>query len=446
MKNLINFTKYRYFTFALPIIVIVAGITGVVLRGGFNLSIDFESGLNQRISIAPIAFSLTYDGEGDASVDVRNSILTVEVRNEDGVEIFDFPFSEYPACRSLEGVISTISGITIEMNEAGLSALSSNIITGLQFPAVLSAEETIINYTNDNQNSFYSIDEVRAALAGLDSPQIQTIGNQYKQEFMIRASDPEGTAKEQIERDIYSMMETAFGKDTIVIEQSDYVGPRFSSDLASQSIFYVLLAFVLIAVYIWVRFKLAYAFSAIAALIHDVLIMVGFIGVFQLEVSTTTIAAVLTIIGYSLNDTIVVFDRIRENEGLMQDSGIVSIINTSITQSLSRTIITSLTTLIAVTALYIFGSGPIKDFALNLIVGIFVGTYSSIFVASPVFLGIVQLGKRGKDVKKGESKKIESPKETSDSDEKLRLVSKEIKHEEIPKLERKLKGKRKKKR
>jgi preprotein translocase subunit SecF len=142
----------------------------------------------------------------------------------------------------------------------------------------------------------------------------------------------------------------------------------------------------LILVYIWIRYKQNYAFSAIAAIFHDVLFLLGFIGVFQLEFSTATIAAVLTIIGYSLNDTIVIFDRIRENTKVLREKTFEDIINISVTQSLSRTIITSVTTLIAVTAIFILATGSIQTFALNLIVGVLVGTYSSVFIASSILL------------------------------------------------------------
>ena len=193
--------------------------------------------------------------------------------------------------------------------------------------------------------------------------------------------------------------------------------------------------------YIWFRFKLGFAISAITALGHDVLIMLGFIGTIGLEVSTTTIAAVLTIIGYSLNDTIVVFDRVRENQSLLKGERFDIVVNTSITQSLSRTLITSLTTLLAVLALYLFGTGSIKDFALNLIVGILVGTYSSIFIASPVLLGWTNVVQKRKAKKSGVSTqaavvKVDEEENNSDSLTKTAV---------IPDVERKLKGKRKKK-
>ena len=168
--------------------------------------------------------------------------------------------------------------------------------------------------------------------------------------------------------------------------------------------------------------------------------MLGFIGTLGLEVSTTTIAAVLTIIGYSLNDTIVVFDRIRENQTLLRGDRFDNIVNISITQSLSRTIITSLTTLLAVTALYVFGTGSIKDFALNLIVGILIGTYSSIFIASPVLYSWTNVARKRKAKKSGVSTPTSVVKDDEKEDEPVSMA----KTVEIPEAERKLKGKRKK--
>ncbi|MDD5972444.1 MAG: protein translocase subunit SecF, partial [Spirochaetales bacterium] len=167
--------------------------------------------------------------------------------------------------------------------------------------------------------------------------------------------------------------------------QSDFVGPKFSSTLFTSSIKAVAIAVGLILIYIWVRFRFSYAISSIIALLHDVLMMFAFILILRLEVSSTTIAAVLTIIGYSLNNTIVIFDRIRENVLTLKGEDVNDIILLSIKESLSRTIITSLTTLFAVIPLAIFTSGAIKGFAINLVWGVLVGTYSSNCIA-PVLL------------------------------------------------------------
>ncbi|NLZ67959.1 MAG: protein translocase subunit SecF, partial [Spirochaetales bacterium] len=167
----------------------------------------------------------------------------------------------------------------------------------------------------------------------------------------------------------------------VVVLQSDFVGPRFSSTLITSSVKAILIAVLLILAYIWIRFRFAYAISAIIALLHDILMMLVFITIFRLEVSSTTIAAVLTIIGYSLNNTIVIFDRVRENVELLKGQSLDTVIDTSVTQSLTRTIITSLTTLFAVVPLAIFTNGSIQLFALNLIWGIVIGTFSSNFLA-----------------------------------------------------------------
>jgi preprotein translocase subunit SecF len=306
-----------------------------------------------------------------------------------------------------------------------------------------------VNVRNDDPNNYLQIQQKRDALDTLDNPQVQVVGTAFYQEYLVRVEDPSGDKKDQLERDIRRLLEESFGDGSVVIKSSEYVGPRFSQTLAQQSFSLTLLALVLILIYIWFRFQFGYAISAIVALTHDVLVMLGFIGATQLEVSTTTIAAVLTIIGYSLNDTIVIFDRIRENEGLLQGRDIEDIINISITQSLSRTLITSLTTLLAVTALYTFGTGAIKDFALNLIVGIIVGTYSSVFVASPMLLGWRRSREKRKRIKRGlapKTTKAEIEEKAAPAKGESPAVEKTVKSEdvEIPSAERKQKGKRKK--
>jgi preprotein translocase subunit SecF len=233
------------------------------------------------------------------------------------------------------------------------------------------------------------IEELRRAMKSVEGAQIQSMGDQARQQYSIRTKQ-QGEDREYSEKTkaaVLLNLEKAFGAGNVKTLQTDYVGPRFSSDLASQTAFLTLFALALIMLYAWLRFKLSFAFAAIVATLHDAFFMIGVVGAFQMEVSTTTVAAVLTIIGYSINDTIVIFDRIRENEILMRDSRLPHIINASVTQTLSRTIATSFTTLIAILALYFLASGDVQAFAFNMIIGITVGTYSSIFIASPVMLG-----------------------------------------------------------
>ena len=164
------------------------------------------------------------------------------------------------------------------------------------------------------------------------------------------------------------------------------VGPAVGEDLRRAAIKALIFAMIGMCLYISFRFEFRFAVTAIIALIHDVLVSLGMIALTGREISLPVIAALLTIVGYSINDTIVLFDRIREDRKFMRKAGQEEIINTSINQTLSRTVLTSLTTLVVVLALFIFGGTVINDFSFVLLVGVIVGTYSSIFIASPLLI------------------------------------------------------------
>lgn len=164
----------------------------------------------------------------------------------------------------------------------------------------------------------------------------------------------------------------------------DQVGPKIGSELSGKAVMAVISALILILIYISIRFELKFALGAIAALTHDVLVTLGLFSILDLEISLSIIAAFLTIVGYSLNDTIVIFDRIRENLKGMKRESYTNVINISINESLSRTVITSFTTFFVVFILWIAGGEVIHNFAFAMIIGVIVGTYSSIYVASPI--------------------------------------------------------------
>ena len=164
------------------------------------------------------------------------------------------------------------------------------------------------------------------------------------------------------------------------------VGPKIGAELSGDALFAIFSALGLILIYISIRFELKYALGAIAALTHDVLITLGIFSILGYEISLAVIAAFLTIVGYSLNDTIVIFDRVRENVKGLKGSSIRSVVNQSINESLSRTIITSLTTFLVVLILFLVGGEVINTFSFAMIVGVIIGTYSSIFIASPVLI------------------------------------------------------------
>jgi|TARA_B100001079_G_scaffold112197_1_gene96538 preprotein translocase SecF subunit len=170
-------------------------------------------------------------------------------------------------------------------------------------------------------------------------------------------------------------------KDDFILS-IDKVGPKIGSELSGKAIMAIIYAITLILIYISFRFEFTYAIGAIAAIAHDIIITLGVFSILGYEISLSIIAAFLTIVGYSLNDTIVIFDRIRENMKAIKRESVVSIVNKSINESLSRTIVTSLTTLFVVLTLYFFGGEVIHYFSFALIVGVLIGTYSSIFVAS----------------------------------------------------------------
>ena len=229
------------------------------------------------------------------------------------------------------------------------------------------------------------IEDVRRELRGIgmgDST-IQHYGS--KDEILIRMMrSPKGI--EGLQGEIIKALEVIYGQGKIELRRTEVVGPQVGAALRKQAALAMAYALIGILIYITIRFEFRFAVAAILALVHDVLITLGAFAVTNKELSLPVIAAFLTIVGYSLNDTIVVFDRIRENLKLFRRESYEAVFNRSINETLSRTILTSLTTMLVVLALFFLGGEVIHDFAFALLVGIVVGTYSSIFVASPILV------------------------------------------------------------
>ncbi len=224
---------------------------------------------------------------------------------------------------------------------------------------------------------------IRDALSehGVIDAQIQTFGDQKSNEIIIRT-------KGETEDAVDNALNALIGEDNYEILRVERVGPAVGSDLRKKAVKAIIFALLAILLYIGWRFRsVKYGFAAIAALFHDVLIAAGMLALTGREFSLPIIAALLTIVGYSLNDTIVIFDRIREDLKLMRKSTLTEVINKSVNQTLSRTLLTSVTTLLVVLFLFIFGGQVINDFAFTLLVGVIVGTYSSVYVASPLLIG-----------------------------------------------------------
>ncbi len=440
----------------MPIITVTLIVGGAIFAfstGGLNLGIDFRAGLNVRVQIAPVAATVSYEGVGNVNLDIRGETLIIERTTEEESERYEYELTEYSTLDALDDSVSEVEGV--EFVPVADGSTSPAVLLSLERSMSLNDQGVELNMQLPEGDSPITVGEVREALASVGEPQIQTIGSARDQEFMIRMEEPEGARDfdQEATGKITALLRDSFGTGSVLIRRTDYVGARFSRNLSQQVVYLSVLALLLILAYTWFRFKLAYAVSAIAALVHDSLFIFAFFGLTGLEFSTATIAAVLTIIGYSLNDTIVIFDRIRENTGILRTNTFPEIIDTSISQSLSRTLMTSFTTLLAVAAIYIFGTGSIRDFALALIVGVLIGTYSSIFVASPILNGwmsVRERKRRKKEVQQYGARVAERPAAPAKSGataggEKSSGGSRQRSMDEIPKAERKLKGKRQRK-
>jgi preprotein translocase subunit SecF len=288
-KRVFRFVELRWYFISFSILMIAAGLVGYIVYGGFNMSVDFTSGLAQQFRIDP----------------------------------------------------------------AGATA---------------------------------TIAQLRSVLAPLDRFELQVAGNPQDQEFLVKVLAPKVDSEFQnrTETQLLDLLGGAFGAENVKVLSSDFVGPRYAQELFTQTIWILLVAILLILIYAAFRFKFVYGMAAVLCLLHDGLFMLAVAALFRIEFTTTTVAALLTIIGYSINDTIVIFDRVRENRTLMREADLGTLLNTSITQTLGRTILTNTTVFLSIIALYVLGSGDIKNFALLMLVGIFEGTYSTIFIASPI--------------------------------------------------------------
>ena len=229
---------------------------------------------------------------------------------------------------------------------------------------------------------------IRGILAQADLPDsvVQTFGSST--EVLIRMAPKEGFTGASVSTEVLRVL--AEGSESeVTMRRVEFVGPQVGEELREKGGLAILAALFGIIVYIWFRFEKKFSVGSVFALVHDVVITVGFFALFQIEFDLTILAALLAVIGYSLNDTIVVFDRIRENFVSMRSGTPTEVMNTSVNQTLSRTVITSATTLLVLLSLFIFGGKIIHGFALALIIGVIIGTYSSIFVAS---IAVLKLG------------------------------------------------------
>ena len=210
---------------------------------------------------------------------------------------------------------------------------------------------------------------------------VKKFGNENDFLIKIEKKDTSANAIEIIKKDLTSSIGSSFN-----FRRVENVGPKVSAELLKSGVIAIALSLAAMLFYIWIRFEWQFSLGAILALFHDVIITLGLFSLFNLEINLSIVAAVLTIVGYSMNDTVVIYDRVRENLRKFSDIKIFELTNISINETLSRTIITSATTLLALVSIYLFGGEILKGFSLAMIMGVVFGTYSSVYIANPILV------------------------------------------------------------
>ena len=232
-------------------------------------------------------------------------------------------------------------------------------------------------------NSKINVSSLRDRFKQMDlgDVSVKKFGNDT--DFLVKFENKDN--KKNIIEEIKSNLDNSFG-NTYDFRRVENVGPKVSAELLKSGVIAITLSLALMLIYIWIRFEWQFSLGAIMALFHDVLVTLGLFSLLGLEINLSIIAAVLTIVGYSMNDTVVIFDRVRENLRKYSDIKIYDLTNISINETLSRTLITSITTLLALLSIFIFGGEILKGFSLAMIFGVIFGTYSSIYIANPVLV------------------------------------------------------------
>jgi len=384
MKKIIRFSKFFIPAAVISAILVVVGIAGYVMNKGFNLGIDFQAGLIQEVQFAPTAFHMTYDGPGNATVSLSRNYLDIIITGA-GVEelTHSFPFTSFPGHGDLVRALRGIEGMNVS-DATTSNARSVWLIQSAQSSPLLNIDRPFVIHYLPPDALPVSIESVRSSLIPLGTVAVQILGTPEERRFMIRmeAREIDSVGRGVPSDRIVAALENTFGAGEVAVTRSDFVGSRFARNLTDQAGMLLTLTLLLMLVYMSFRFKVQYAVGAVIGIVYDGIVIVAFVALTRMEFNTITIAAILTILGYSTNNTIVVFDRIRENLRIFPDDAYVDILDRSLTQTLGRTIITTLTTMLAVLSLFIFTTGAMKDFALALLVGMTSGVYTTMFIAS----------------------------------------------------------------
>ena len=268
------------------------------------------------------------------------------------------------------------------------------IFKGLNFGIDFKGGTLIELRSNDQKITTSSLRDNLSQM-NLGDVSVKNFGN--KTDFLIKF---ENNSNKNVIEEIKLSLDKSFGNN-FSFRRVEKVGPKVSSELLESGVIAISVALTLMLIYIWIRFEWQFSLGAILALFHDVIVTLGLFSLLGLEINLSIVAAVLTIVGYSMNDTVVIYDRVRENLRKYSDIKIFELTNTSINETLSRTLITSITTLLALLSIFFFGGEILKGFSLAMIFGVIFGTYSSIYIANPI---LVRLNVSQKTVLREESK------------------------------------------
>ncbi|MCI7439945.1 MAG: protein translocase subunit SecF [Spirochaetia bacterium] len=388
MKTVKKFSKAFPVCAVISFLIIAAGVAGYFIKG-INYGIDFVPGLVDEVRIAPPAISVTYSGTATASIEASNLALDVIISGAGAEnETKSFTFGQNPTVGDMVKALNSVEGINAVLL-SGESSDSYGLYLDSASTSRLYSDSALKLYVAKEDPSV-NIDTVRASLSS-QNVVVKELGVDGNKSFQIRAAiSDDSVSVEKLQDGIMTSLHDKFGSDNVAIVKTDFVGSQFSNSLAYKSIALALVTLLIIWGYATIRFHWDFALGSIIALVHDCLIMFTFISWSQIEFSTTTFAAVLTIFGYSINATVVILDRVRENIRIVQTKDFRDILDTAITGTLSRSIITTVTTLFASISLLVFTTGSIRDFAVVLTVGLISGCYSSIFISG----GVIALARR----------------------------------------------------
>jgi preprotein translocase subunit SecF len=366
----IDFLSKKWFFLALSLIFSVAGIASMLFWHHIPLGIDFRGGtvVDVKFTQAPNVDAIRADLDRAGLKNATIQALTVAGSNEVLIKLDIRETSEQALDQGKEEIIKALQTTAepgkTDLNNVGYTSLQDYLLKadplhlGTDAPAQYGQiARAIVDFRDKTRGGV--LNSVADASAVAPAPVVQTL----QQDFFT----------------------SNFG-----VRNVDIVGPQVGAQLRKQAILATLYSLLGMLLYLWFRFELIYGVAAVVACFHDTLITVGAFSLLNTEISLTVIAAILTLVGYSMNDTIVVFDRIRENIKLLRKDSLTEIVNKSINQTLSRTVLTSGLTFLTVIALFLFGGEVLHGFSLALVIGIIVGTYSSIFIAAPMLVAYQQ--------------------------------------------------------